>query len=54
MERLKLMIKDKKLEIEARKSHLEHADPGSDAYSKLTQDLNSVKLMILNLKTGAA
>lgn len=52
--RLKTMIRDKKLEHEQRE-HFPHDSHGGDEnYQKIAQDIDSVKLMILDLQANKA
>lgn len=52
--RLKSMIRDKKLEHEQREHFPHENHGGDDHYQKITQDIDSVKLMILDLRANQA
>ena len=51
IDRLKAMIRDKKLAIESKKTFGTEDQPTS-SFSKLTEEIDSVKLMVLNLKAA--
>ena len=53
LDRLKTMIRDKKVEIDSR-PHLQYGDGGSEQYDKITKEVDQVKLMILDLRANQA
>ena len=52
LERLKIMIRDKKLAMESRKTFASSDGQGQSGYDKLSQEINSVKVMVLNLRAN--
>ena len=52
LERLKIMIRDKKLAMESRKTFASSDGQEQSGYDKLSQEIDSVKVMVLNLRAN--
>lgn len=53
LDRLKMMIRDKRTELEAKAVYHHHSGSGvdqSEEYQKISKDIDTVKLMIIDLK----